>query len=77
MKDYSDKQLMKILDENNFKEMNPLGAKFDPAFHIAVEHITTDDQSKDGIITEVKKKGYILNDRVMKPAQVVVAEYKA
>jgi len=75
--EYIHTQLLKILDENNFKTSNPIGEKFDPKFHIAVEHVTTDDEKKDGIITEVKKKGYILNDRVMKPAQVVVAEYKA
>ena len=69
-------QLLKILEENNFKIMNPSGQKFDPKFHIAVEHITTTDEKKDGVITEVKSKGYILNDRVMKAAQVVVAEFK-
>ena len=73
--EYIHTQLVKILDENNFRSMNPLGEKFDPKFHIAVEHIITDDEKKDGIITEVKKKGYILSDRVMKAAQVVVAEY--
>ena len=73
--EYIHTQLVKILDENNFRSMNPIGEKFDPKFHIAVEHITTDDEKKDGIITEVKKKGYILGDRVMKAAQVVVAEY--
>ena len=55
--------------------MNPLGEKFDPKFHIAVEHTITEDEKKDGMIIEVKKKGYILGDRVMKAAQVVVAEY--
>jgi molecular chaperone GrpE len=74
--EYIHTQLLKILDENNFRAMNPLGEKFDPKFHIAVEHIITDYEKKDGMITEVKKKGYILNDRVMKAAQVVVAEYK-
>lgn len=74
--EYIHTQLIKILDENNFKTMNPLGEKFDPNFHVAVEHILTDDEKKDGIITEVKKKGYILNDRVMKAPQVVVAEFK-
>jgi len=74
--EYIHTQLLKILDENNFTAMNPLHEKFDPKFHIAMEHVTTDDEKKDGIITEVKKKGYILNGRVMKPAQVVVAEYK-
>lgn len=74
--EYIHTQLIKILDENNFKATNPIGEKFDPKFHIAVEHVTTPDEKKDYIITEVKKKGYILNDRVMKAAQVVVAEYK-
>jgi len=74
--EYIHTQLLKILDENNFTAMNPLHEKFDPKFHIAMEHVSTDDEKKDGMITEVKKKGYILNGRVMKPAQVVVAEYK-
>ena len=74
--EYIHTQLLKILDENNFRATNPMGEKFDPKFHIAVEHVVTDDEKKDGIIVEVKKKGYILNDRVMKAAQVVVAEFK-
>ena len=74
--EYIHTQLLKILDENNFTAMNPLHEKFDPKFHIAMEHVSTDDEKKDGMIIEVKKKGYILNGRVMKPAQVVVAEYK-
>jgi len=74
--EYIHTQLLKILDENNFTAMNPLNEKFDPKFHIATEHVFTDDEKKDGMITEVKKKGYILNGRVMKAAQVVVAEYK-
>ena len=74
--EYIHTQFLKILDENNFKTSNPLGEKFDPKYHVAVEHITTDDESKDGTVIEVKKKGYILNDRVMQPAQVVVGEFK-
>ena len=74
--EYIHTQLLKILDENNFKSMNPLGEKFDPKFHIAVEHKVMEYESKDGIITEVKKIGYMLNDRVIKPAEVVVAEFQ-
>ena len=74
--EYIHTQLLKILDENHFSVMNPLGEKFDPKFHIAVGHAPTVDKKEDGVIIEVKKKGYILNDRVMKAAQVVVAEFK-
>jgi molecular chaperone GrpE len=69
-------QLVKVLGENGLKEMNPLGEKFDPKFHVAEEHIETDDEKKDGVIVTVKKKGYMLNDRVVVAPNVVVAEYK-
>ncbi len=69
-------QLMKVLGENGLKEMNPLGEKFDPKFHVAEGHIETDDDKKDGVIVTVKKKGYMLNDRVVIAPSVVVAEYK-
>jgi molecular chaperone GrpE len=69
-------QLLKILEDNNFKIMYPLGEKFDPRFHIAVSHSTTPYENRDGTIAEVKSRGYLLNDRVMRAAQVVVAEFK-
>ncbi|MDD4803901.1 MAG: nucleotide exchange factor GrpE [Candidatus Pacebacteria bacterium] len=74
--EYIHTQLIKILGENGLKEMNPIGEKFDPKFHVAEEHIETDDESKDGVIITVKKKGYMLNDRVVIAPAVVVAEYK-
>lgn len=74
--EYIHTQLIKILGENGLKEMNPLGEKFDPKFHIAEEHVETDDEKKDGVIVIVKKKGYMLNDRVVIAPAVVVAEFK-
>ncbi len=74
--EYIHTQLMKVLGENGLKEMNPIGEKFDPKFHVAEEHTETDDEKKDGVIVTVKKKGYILNDRVIIAPSVVVAEYK-
>ncbi len=74
--EYIHSQLVKTLGENGFKEMNPVGEKFDPKFHIADEHAETDDEKKDGVIVSVKKKGYMLNDRVVVAPKVVVAEYK-
>lgn len=74
--EYIHTQFIKILGENGLKEMNPLGDKFDPKFHVAEEHVETDDEKKDGVIVTVKKKGYMLNDRVVVAPNVVVAEYK-
>ena len=74
--EYIHSQLLKILDENGLKEMNPLGEKFDPKSHVAEVHEETSDEKQDGIITKVVKIGYMLNDRVVIAPKVVVAEYK-
>jgi molecular chaperone GrpE len=73
--EYIHSQFLKILNEHGVKEMNPLGETFDPKFHIADTHEETKDESQDGKIVEVKKKGYMLADRVVVAPTVVVAEY--
>ncbi len=74
--EYIHTQLLKVLGDYGFKEMNPIGEKFDPKFHVAEATIPTDDEKKDGVIIEVKKKGYMLNDRVVIAPKVIVAEYR-
>ena len=73
--EYIHSQFIKILKDYGFTEMNPVGEKFDPKFHTAVEHTVINDESKDGVILSVKKKGYILNDRVIVSPQVEVGEH--
>ncbi len=74
--EYIHTQLIKVLGDYGFKEMNPVGEKFDPKFHVAEEHIETSDETKDGKVIEVKKKGYMLNDRVVIAPKVIVGELK-
>lgn len=74
--EYIHSQLLKALGESGFKEINPIGEKFDPKYHVAVEHKEIEDKENDGVIVHVIKKGYMLNDRVVVAPQVVVAEYK-
>lgn len=74
--EYIHTQFMKVLKENNLKELNPIGEKFDPAFHVAEEMKEVSDEKEDGKIIEVKKKGYSLNDRILVAPNVVVGEYK-
>ncbi len=74
--EYIHTQLLKVLGDYGFKEMNPIGEKFDPKFHVAEATIEADDEKKDGIIVEVKKKGYMLNDRVVIAPKVIVGELK-
>ncbi len=74
--EYIHSQLLKVLGENGLIEMNPIGEKFDPKFHVAEKHVETEHEKEDGKIVAVKKKGYMLNGRVIVAPQVTVAEYK-
>ena len=73
--EYIHSQFIKILAENGLKEMNPIGEKFNPAYHVAEGHTETKEEKEDGIIVEVKKNGFMLNDRVIVAPSVVVAEF--
>ena len=48
------------------------GQQFDPNVHEAIQSVPTDDHP-EGMITSVVREGYMLNDRLLRPAQVVVA----
>ena len=48
------------------------GQQFDPNVHEAIQSMPTDDHP-EGTITSVVREGYMLNDRLLRPAQVVVA----
>jgi molecular chaperone GrpE len=48
------------------------GDRFDPALHEAVA-VRESDEAPDGTIAEVARSGYVLGDRVLRPAQVVVS----
>jgi molecular chaperone GrpE len=55
------------------KEINPQNAPFDPEMHQAMTMQATDDVEPDTVIT-VMQKGYLLNDRLVRPAMVVVSK---
>ena len=61
----------KIFDQNNIKEINPLNEKFDPKYHQAISTIK-DAKLANDTVSEVVQKGYLLNERVIKPALVLV-----
>lgn len=66
------KQLQGVLDKAGASEIKALGEDFDPNFHSAV---MTEDSTEyeSGKVTEVLQKGYILNNKVIRPAMVKVA----
>ena len=63
--------LISILNKFEISEINRLGEKFDPNLEQAL--LTDHDESKeDDVVTEVLLKGYMLKDRVIRPASVKV-----
>lgn len=64
-------QLKTALEKAGLKEIEALGADFDPTYHNAVMTDSTDEY-EDGKISKVMQKGYTLNDRVIRPSMVAV-----
>ena len=69
------KQLVAAFEKSALKEINPIGEKFDQNFHQAISMIEA-DQEPNTVVT-VLQKGYLLAERVLRPALVVVAKPKA
>ncbi len=68
------KQLSTAFDKFNIKVINPNGEKFDPHQHEAM--CTVDSELSPNTVVHVMQKGYILNDRVIRPALVTVSKAK-
>lgn len=62
-----------VLDKFGVKEVNPQGEKFNPEFHQAMSSQETADFEPNTVMT-VFQKGYVLNDRLIRPAMVVVSK---
>ena len=68
------KQLTAAFDKFNIKVINPNGEKFDPHQHEAM--CTVDSELAPNTVVHVMQKGYILNNRVIRPALVTVSKAK-
>nr|MDQ2995024.1 nucleotide exchange factor GrpE [Pseudomonadota bacterium] len=53
--------------------VDPLGEAFDPKLHEAIGMEPAGDKAPNSVI-RVMQKGYVLNDRLVRPAMVVVAK---
>ena len=69
------KQLNSVFDRFNLAEINPTGQKFDPRRHQAIS--TVESAAEPNTVVQVFQKGYLLNDRVIRPAMVSVAKAKS
>jgi len=68
------RQLSQLFDKFSIVEVNPAGEKFDPTRHQAIAALES-DQVPNSVIN-VMQKGYLLHDRVLRPALVAVAKEK-
>jgi len=66
------KQLAGVFERFNLAEINPVGSKFDPHRHQAIS--TMDSDAEPNTVVQVLQKGYLLHDRVIRPALVIVAK---
>lgn len=67
------KNMVKTLQQRGLKPMEAKGEQFDENFHEAITQIPAPSPDAKGSVIDVVKKGYFLNDTVLRYAQVVVA----
>ena len=68
------KQLSSVFEKFNIVEIDPVGEKLDPHKHQAIGMVES-EQDANTVVT-VMQKGYSLNDRILRPALVMVAKGK-
>ena len=66
------KQLSSVFEKFNIVEVNPIGEKLDPHKHQAIGMLDSDQPANT--VVSVMQKGYTLNDRVLRPALVMVSK---
>ncbi len=68
------KQLRGVFEKFSLSEIDPAGQKFDPHQHQAITMVESD--AEPNTVVQVLQKGYLLHDRVIRPALVTVARAK-
>ena len=67
------KILAQVFEKNNILEVNPVDEKFNPEFHQAMSMQEVEGKEPN-TVTGVMQKGYTLNERLVRPALVMVAK---
>jgi molecular chaperone GrpE len=66
-------EIMSITEKHGIKQINPAGEKFDYNFHQAMFEVPT-AETPPGMVVEVMQHGYVLHDRLLRPAMVGVSK---
>ena len=70
-----EKDLISIFEKNNIKKIDSQNEKFDPNFHQAMSEVQ-DDKTDPGTILQEIQAGYLLGERLLRPALVSVSKKK-
>ena len=68
-----EKEILATLEKHNIKLIDPMGEKFDYNFHQAMFEVPTNEE-EPGKVVEVSQKGYVLHDRLVRPAMVGISK---
>jgi molecular chaperone GrpE len=66
-------EITKILEKHHVKPIEAMGEPFDPAFHQAMSQEERSDHPSNTVVQEFQK-GYLMHDRLLRPAMVVVSK---
>ena len=68
-----DKQMASLLSREGVSPIEAVGSGFDPQLHEAVMQVESDEHESDTVVEELQT-GYLLGDRLLRPARVTVAK---
>jgi len=69
----TERELLKVFEQKGIQKIEPLGEKFDPNFHEVMFEAPSPEYA-EGMILQVIEAGYVLNDRLLRPARVGVSK---
>ncbi|MFC1515131.1 nucleotide exchange factor GrpE [Thermodesulfobacteriota bacterium] len=69
------REILKVFEQFGVMPFESLGESFDPGFHQAVMQEETEDHPDNTVIKELQK-GYMIHDRLLRPAMVIVSKKK-
>jgi molecular chaperone GrpE len=70
--DMTSRQLAQVLEQEGLRPMESVGQPFNPEYHQAIMQVESEEH-EEGIVVEEVQKGYMLKDKVLRPAMVKVS----
>ncbi|MCE2992638.1 MAG: nucleotide exchange factor GrpE [Alphaproteobacteria bacterium] len=67
------KSLIDVFEKYNIKRIDPIDQPFNPDYHQAIAHVPSTTH-EDGSVIQVIQAGYVIHDRLLRPALVAVAK---